>query len=418
MPEPDLVLDHARLARIRHGATAVMNEPAVFRISGPGALGCLQGMLTNDLEKPGDDSLVYGAFLTPKGMIVVDVWVIRQSDGLTVIAPAEGHEAVVDIFQRQLPPRLAKVTDLTGQARVVRLLGGHAFQMQARSGIGTPEAAARVISVGGDLSPVAVALAPESAPFVGLITGMAPAVEALVAKLIDAGAEAGDENDLRVARLIEGWPTLGVEIDERTLPQEVRYDEIGGVSYTKGCYTGQETVARLHFRGHTNRELRGLRWQETGQLDGRGITRGEKDVGTVRSTLTLEDRRIGLAAIRREVEPGDTVLAGGVGGKGRLPALPPRRAGRMKQSSPGRWPGLDTSGRSTGFTSGAVPGHRGVGRHRCIRHAVSCVMPMPAVSGGSHSTFGTRSVGGFLLATARKHEGRGDQEGLPHGNSS
>ena len=51
---------------------------------------------------------------------------------------------------------------------------------------------------------------------------------------------------------------------------------------------------------------------ETGQLDGRGITRGEKDVGAVRSTLTLEDRRIGLAAIRREVEPGDTVLAGGV----------------------------------------------------------------------------------------------------------
>ncbi|MEO7986499.1 MAG: hypothetical protein ABI766_08185 [Gemmatimonadales bacterium] len=312
MPEPDLVLDHARLARIRHGATAVMDEPAVFRISGSGALGCLQGMLTNDLEKPGDDSLVYGAFLTPKGMIVVDAWVIRQPDGLTVIAPAEGHEAVVDIFQRQLPPRLAKVTDLTGQARVVRLLGGHAFQMLARSGIGTPEAAARVMSVGGDLSPVAVALAPESAPFVGLMTGMAPAVEALVAKLIDAGAEAGDESDLRVARLIEGWPTLGVEIDERTLPQEVRYDEIGGVSYTKGCYTGQETVARLHFRGHTNRELRGLRWQETGQLDGRGITRGEKDVGAVRSTLTLEDRRIGLAAIRREVEPGDTVLAGGV----------------------------------------------------------------------------------------------------------
>ena len=53
---------------------------------------------------------------------------------------------------------------------------------------------------------------------------------------------------------------LGHEIVEKTLVQEVRYDEIGGVSYTKGCYTGQETVARLHFRGHTNRELRGLRW--------------------------------------------------------------------------------------------------------------------------------------------------------------
>ncbi len=106
-----------------------------------------------------------------------------------------------------------------------------------------------------------------------------------------------------------------MEIDEKTLPQEVRYDEIGGVSYTKGCYTGQETVARLHFRGHTNRELRGLRWQGTQPLAGRGVVYGEKDVGAVRSTLTLEDRRLGLGIIRREVEPGRTVLAGGAEAK-------------------------------------------------------------------------------------------------------
>ena len=61
MPESDLVLARARLDRVRHGATAVTTEPAVFRITGPGALNCLQGMLTNDLEKPGDQSLVYGA---------------------------------------------------------------------------------------------------------------------------------------------------------------------------------------------------------------------------------------------------------------------------------------------------------------------------------------------------------------------
>jgi folate-binding protein YgfZ len=116
---------------------------------------------------------------------------------------------------------------------------------------------------------------------------------------------------LRAARLLAGWPTLGVEIDERTLPQEVRYDEIGGVSYTKGCYIGQETVARLHFRGHTNRELRGLRWRGTPPMAGRGVVHGEKDVGAVRSTLTLEDRRLGLGTIRREVAPGDVVLASG-----------------------------------------------------------------------------------------------------------
>ena len=57
MPELDLRLDRGRLDRVRHGATVVATTPAVFRIAGPGALACLQGLLTNDLEKPGDGSI-------------------------------------------------------------------------------------------------------------------------------------------------------------------------------------------------------------------------------------------------------------------------------------------------------------------------------------------------------------------------
>jgi len=311
MPDLDLRLDRARLDQVRHGATIVATTPSVFRVAGPGALACLQGLLTNDLEKPGDGSLVYGALLTPKGMIVVDAWVLRQGDTLTLIIPPRGHASVVELFTRQLPPRLARTTDLTGQVTVAWLLGAHGFQVLAKSGVGMPEAAGRVVSVGGDLSPVAVALAPESAPFVGLAVGLAPAVEPVIARLVAGGATPGEESDLHAARLLSGWPALGVEIDERTLPQEVRYDEIGGVSYTKGCYTGQETVARLHFRGHTNRELRGLRWTDPEPLAGRSVVLGEKDVGSVRSTLTLEDRVLGLGVLRREVSPGELVLAGG-----------------------------------------------------------------------------------------------------------
>ena len=320
MAELDLRLDRARLDRVRHGATIVTTSPAVFRISGPGALACLQGLLTNDLEKPGDGSLVYGALLTPKGMIVVDTWVLRQGDALTLIIPPGGHAAAQELFTRQLPPRLARTTDLTGQAAVAWVLGAHGFQVLAKSGVGAPESAGRVASVGGELSPVAVALAPESAPFVALAVGLAPAVEPLVGRLMAAGAVAGEECDLHAARVLSGWPALGVEIDERTLPQEVRYDEIGGVSYTKGCYTGQETVARLHFRGHTNRELRGLHWSDGEPLDGRSVVHGEKDVGSVRSTLTLEDRVLGLGVLRREIAPGEEVTAGGR--RARVVALP------------------------------------------------------------------------------------------------
>src|SRR3954449_2755214 len=309
--EFDLRLDRDRLDQVRHGAMVVTTQPAIFRVQGSGALTCLQGLLTNDLVRPGDNALVYGALLTPKGAVVVDYWVLRQGGTLPLVAPRSGHEASLDLFRRQLPPRLARVTDLTGHARVAWLIGAHGFQTLALSGVRVPEATSRVASVGGEVSPVALALAPENAPFVALAVGAEPAVAALSSRLLSAGAVPGDERDLHAARILCGWPALGAEIDERTLPQEVRYDEIGGVSYTKGCYTGQETVARLHFRGHTNRELRGLRWRRAQPLDSRSIQKGEREVGSVRSTLSLDDRAIGLGLIRREVAVGEELVAGG-----------------------------------------------------------------------------------------------------------
>src|SRR6185369_13808882 len=141
---------------------------------------------------------------------------------------------------------------------------------------------------------VLLGVAPERAPFAGLAVGATEALEAFTARLARAGAAEGTEDDLHAARVLAGWPRLGREIDERTLPQEVRYDEIGGVSYTKGCYVGQETVARLHFRGHTNRELRGLAWNGAEPLDGTAVIWRDKEIGTVRSTLALDDRILGL----------------------------------------------------------------------------------------------------------------------------
>jgi folate-binding protein YgfZ len=314
MADLDLTFDRDRLERVRREAALVVDCPAVFRVTGPGALACLQGLFTNDLEKPGDESLVYGAMLTPKGMIVADAWIARHGPALTLIAPARGREAVQAIFQRGLPPRLARADDVTADSAVAWVLGERGFQTLLQSGVTVPPAAGRVVHTGAE-GALLVALAPEGAPFAALLAGPAEMVEAAARRIQLAGALRGDEGDLHAARILAGWPALGAEIDEKTLPQEVRYDEIGGVSYTKGCYTGQETVARLHFRGHTNRELRGLAWRGSGPgaAAGRSILAGEKEVGTVRSTLTVGDRTLGLAVMRREVEPGSEVVAGGRG---------------------------------------------------------------------------------------------------------
>ena len=208
-------------------------------------------------------------------MIVVDAWVLRQGDAFTLIVPRRGRAAALDLFT---PPAAAPARPgrpiSPARPRVAWLVGAHGFQALAKSGVGTPESAGagglgrrRAEPGGGGAG------AGDRRRSWRWRWGLTPAVEPLVARLVRPGAVAGDEGDLHAARLLAGWPALGAEIDERTLPQEVRYDEIGGVSYTKGCYTGQETVARLHFRGHTNRELRGLRWSGPEPLDGRAIVR-------------------------------------------------------------------------------------------------------------------------------------------------
>lgn len=311
MPEAGLALGRERLALVRDGAVVVTTEPAAFWVEGAGALPCLQGLLTNDLEQPGVDSLVYGALLTPKGMIVADYWVLRRPDGFSLVTAHQARAASLDLFRRSLPPRLARVTDLTGDTRAAWLLGTHAFQTLLKAGMRIPEASGRVADAGPPGDQLSLALAPEPAPFVALALGSAGDVERFTGRLAAVGTIPGAEADLDAARILSGWPALGAEIDDRTLPQEVRFDEIGGVSYTKGCYTGQETVARLHFRGHTNRELRGLRWPGTAALTGRAVLAAGREVGTVRSTLVLEDRILGLALLRREVRPGDLVTAGG-----------------------------------------------------------------------------------------------------------
>src|SRR2546425_327028 len=222
--EPDRVRAETFTA-LRAGAVLARAEAGVVSLVGPGAVTCLQGLLTSDVEKPGDGAFVYGALLTPKGMIVVDGWAARRG-------------------------------------------------------------------------------------------------AAVRAKLAAAGAADTDPTGLELARILAGWPGLASEVDEKTIPQEVRYDEIGGVSYTKGCYTGQETVSRLHFRGHTNRYLRGLMFDAgpaaTPAPGWTTVTHLDRDVGRVTSLAWVPEAGvaggglwIGLALVRREVLPGTAVRAAG-----------------------------------------------------------------------------------------------------------
>jgi folate-binding protein YgfZ len=282
---PLISISAVEFAVLRGSRICIPVDDAVFRVEGPGTIDCLQGVLTNDVAKLGDDAAAWGAFLTPKGMIITDAWVVRDGSSAWVVVPAGAHETVRQLFARTMPPRVARVSDLTGATQVRWLCGG------------TPSIEGAHIARPRDMAPFTVLM----------LTGDATAHDA---RLADLGWIAVPAGHADVVKVMLGWPTLGREIDDKTLPQEVRFDELGGVRYDKGCYTGQETVARLHFRGHANRELRGICWAPGERPTDAVVSDGVKVVGTLRTLLEIEDRSIALSVMRRDVSVGDTVRTG------------------------------------------------------------------------------------------------------------
>jgi len=297
------------------GSTVICRaDVSVLAVTGPGAVTCLQGLLTTDLEKPGDGAFIYGALLTAKGMIVVDGWASRRATTVTYTTPSELAERALALFRRALPPRLARVSDTTQDVTVFRLAGPRALATVEAAGF-TPPPTGAVVELEGERA-WELARASERAPFALQLTVPARDAGRVTDRLAAAGGVVADPVALEAARILAGWPRVGAETDEKTIPQEVRYDEIGGVSYTKGCYTGQETVSRLHFRGHANRVLRGLRFDET-PTERSDVTRADREVGRVTSLLWVPGSGaepgewLGLAVLRREVERDAVVRAAG-----------------------------------------------------------------------------------------------------------
>ena len=115
-----------------------------------------------------------------------------------------------------------------------------------------------------------------------------------------------------VARVEGGRPAFGIDMDENTLPQEANLDTLGAISFEKGCYTGQETVARIHFRGHVNKNLRALFGSAPLPQGAAVLDESGKTVGDVRSTVVSP--RLGpiaIAMVRREVADGQQVIVAG-----------------------------------------------------------------------------------------------------------
>ena len=152
------------------------------------------------------------------------------------------------------------------------------------------------------------------------VIGDSDAADAVRAALEERGAVPGDEAVAEVLRVERGRPRYGLDMDDTTIPQEAGLND-RAVSFTKGCYVGQETVARLFYRGKPNRHLRGLRLASPAST-GEAILLADREVGRVGSAaVSPVHGPIALALVRREAGPGTRVTVG-EGGEAEVVELP------------------------------------------------------------------------------------------------
>jgi folate-binding protein YgfZ len=284
-------------------------------VSGGEAAEYLQGQLTNDVEaiEPGDGA--YAALLDRKGHMQADMRVLRPGEGPELwldLEPA-GLEAARRHLQMYKIGREVEIADAGEERVLLALVGPRAAEFAGSAPL--PENACETVTVGG-----AGCLAVGSAEGIDLIV---PAAERERARgaLLDGGAVEVSPEAAEIVRIEAGRPRFGAEMGTETLPAEAGIVE-RAVSFTKGCYIGQETVARLHYKGRPNRHLRGLRLSAPAQ-PGEALRAGEKEVGRLGSAaISPALGPIGLAILRREAEPGATVTVGEDGVTAEVVALP------------------------------------------------------------------------------------------------
>jgi tRNA-modifying protein YgfZ len=269
---------------------------AKFSVRGAEAADFLQGQVSNDVEALTPGSGCYATILSVKGKLRTDLRVLRGEDWFWLDTEAIGHAVLRHMLTTYTLGRDVQWEDLTEDHSQLSLVG------PAVDGL------------------VEEPPPPEEHSFVdtgdGLLVRTALGCDLLcLATRADEwrerlAVEPVSEETVECLRIESGRPRLGYDMDAETMPQEAGINE-RAVSFTKGCYVGQETVARLHYRGRPNRHLRGLRLSEPAQR-GTEILLGERVVGRLGSTcVSPRFGPIALALVRREAGPGDTVMVEG-----------------------------------------------------------------------------------------------------------
>jgi tRNA-modifying protein YgfZ len=288
------------------------SERGKLALTGTEAREFLHGQVSNDIEALEPGRGCYAAFLTPKGKMLGDLRVLNLGDELFLDTERVSLQSLFNMIRNYKLGRDVELHKRTVERGLLSLVGPGARAAAGAADLGGAEHDNAAGAIGG----VPVRLVATAAG-VDLICDAERTDDLKDALAVPEVSEAAAE----VVRVESGRPRYGLDLDDSVIPQEAGLNE-RAVSFTKGCYVGQETVARLFYRGKPNRHLRGLRLSDAAAT-GDTLRLGEREVGRLGSSVVSPALGpIGLAIVRREASPGDTVTVGDSGVTATLVELP------------------------------------------------------------------------------------------------
>lgn len=307
-----------------------LTDRCLLRVEGPRTVQMLDGLLTNDAASAVPEGrAVYSFLLTSRGRPVADLRAVpvpptdgAEDEAVWLDLPPGSVEEVEEHLTKYLPPRFAEHRREPGIFPLA-VVGPEAGAVLSGVASGAeveglaPLETARIHLAGAEV--LAVRREPVEGPGFDLYV-QGPALRATWDALVPAvearGGRPAGRRAWEILRVERGIPAFGAEITRDVLPQETGQED-RAISFEKGCYTGQEVVVRIQHRGHVNRHLRGLAFQDApGALPEAGaeLRHGDRSVG--RLTTVVRSPRFGpvaLGFVRREVEPGELVRVGAAG---------------------------------------------------------------------------------------------------------
>lgn len=295
-------------------------DRARIRLWGKDPVRMVQGLITNDLAGASPKRGVYAALLTPKGRTLAELRAFRRESEVLLDLPREALAGTTEHLRKFVPPMFARWADASDEIGCLGVYGPRSLET-LRSLLGEMPALEedeRHDATWAD-QPLLVVGTRDAGGEDGYdLFAPVSVLPGLWDALLAAGAKPVGFDALEVLRIEAGRPRYGAELTNDTIPTEA-WESTGlmprGISFTKGCYTGQEVIIRIAHRGHVNRHLRGLLLGDApAPIERTPLLHPDtaKQVGWTTSAVfsPLLQQNVALGYVRREVIPGSLVRVG------------------------------------------------------------------------------------------------------------